>query len=106
MSKADLHDVMEALPSKDKRTPMLAERMDISELPDGRKVSDLSRQELAKALAKLKIKGASPQNTAEANVALYERHLQRMFDDAGSDAIVAFLFGDHEDKDEDKRDED
>lgn len=106
MSKADLNDVVDALPKKrgSEGVP-LGNRVSVSELPDGRKVADLSRDELAKALAKLKIDGVSSQNTPEANVALYERHLQRIFDDAGSDAIVAFLFGD-DDEQSDERSED
>lgn len=108
MSKAGLDDVMDALPKKRSAEGVpLGDRVSVTDLPDGRRVADLSRDELAKALAKLKIAGVAPENTAEANVALYERHLQRMFDDAGSDAIVAFLFGEHgdeQDRDEERED--
>lgn len=92
-SLADVSDALERL-ANDKHT---AAWLDFSELPDGRKVADLSRDELNAALKGLKISGASTGNTLEASTALYERFLQRMQDDEGGEVAVLLWFLDHED---------
>lgn len=75
--KPDIADVVKALPGKEARTPRLAAKADVSELPDGRKVADLSRGALAEALRGLKIPGVSAGNTMEANVALYAETIKQ-----------------------------
>lgn len=96
---ADLEEVAEALPRREGREPRLAGKADVSELPDGRKVEDLSHAELNKALVKLKVRGASEKNTHEAAIALWERFLQRKYDEAGEDAVNTWIFmGEHHDR--------
>lgn len=103
----DMQDVLDALP-KGNGTSRLAGKADANELPDGRKVTDLSRAELAEALIDLKIPGASASNTLDANRALYERHLQRIYDEGGEQAVGYWLVvGEHDnDNEDDQKDDD
>lgn len=83
----------ESLPKNDSHRKA---KLDFKELPGGRKVNEFSAAELGRALRKLKVSGASPNNTKEANTAAYERHLQKIYDEAGETAILLWHF-EHED---------
>lgn len=91
----------ESLPRNDKHR---GAKLDFSELPGGEKVAGMSGAELSRALKKLEIPGASPNNTKEANVAAYERHLQGLYDEAGEVTILLW-FRDHEDEKPDDDDD-
>ncbi|QWG16124.1 hypothetical protein KMZ68_13830 [Bradyrhizobium sediminis] len=101
-SLADVSDALQRL-ADDKHSEA---RLNFSELPDHRKVADLSRDELNAALKGLKIPGASTGNSLEASVALYERFLQRMEDDDGGELAVLLWFLDHEDDEPDDSEKD
>jgi hypothetical protein len=98
--KSDLQDVADALPHKADREPRLAGKPTVRKLPDGRVVSDLSREDLNAALKELGIPGAIAGNSREAAVALYSQHLQKIYDENGKEGVGAWMFINGDDSDE------
>lgn len=88
----------ESLPNKEKQAQLNGDV-----LPDGRKLSDLTNGELARALKKLDVAGASVSNSKAANAALYAEHLKGIAEGA---ILLWFFDNDRTGSDDDDNRED
>jgi hypothetical protein len=66
-------------------------KLDADVLPSGRRVSDLSAEELGRELKRLGIPGASPGNTIAGNRAAYEQFLQEIRDFAAELSVLTWF---------------
>ncbi len=82
---------------------------DAAKLPDGRKVADLSAEELATALIELRVPGTARGNTRKANLCCYAVTLRAIADEAGQEAVSLWRLlndgGNSQEEDNDDDDE-
>lgn len=83
---------------------------DAETLPGGEKIEDLADEKLARALRKLRVPGAQDGNSRQANEALYQNYLWKMFQEAGNEAVMSWRLQqegavDHDSEDQDSRGE-
>lgn len=74
-------------------TREIASDWDLVQLPDGRRVRDVSRDELARILLGLGVRGVSLSNGKQANTAFYAEYRATIVQEAGEKAVAALVGG-------------